>query len=282
MTFTAACVQMRASTRVADNIEAVRALVQEAAAGGARYVQTPEMTNILQPDRPKFFEAIGDEADDPMLAAMREEARALGVWLHLGSLAVRQSEKRAANRAFLIDPQGQVVARYDKIHMFDVDLGQGRSYRESEAYQPGETAVLAPTDFGALGLTICYDLRFPALHRALAEAGAQIIAIPSSFTVPTGQAHWHTLMRARAIENGVFVIAAAQGGKHECGRDTYGHSLIVNPWGEIIAEADHDEPGVILAEIDLAAVDKARASIPSLANGRRFSLFRPPLREVAG
>jgi predicted amidohydrolase len=282
MTFTAACVQMRSGITVSDNTEAALALVREAARGGATYVQTPEMTNILQPNRPLFFEAIQAEDSDPTLAAMVNEAKALKIWLHLGSIAVKFSETKAANRGFLISPDGEIVARYDKIHMFDVDLGQGRSYRESEAYSPGETAVMASTPLAAFGLSVCYDLRFPALYRALAEAGAQVLTIPSSFTVPTGQAHWHVLMRARAIENGAFVIAAAQGGKHESGRETFGHSLIINPWGEIIAEAAHDEPCVIMAQIDLGEVDKARSSIPSLANGRRFSLHRPTLSEVAG
>jgi predicted amidohydrolase len=273
--FTAACVQMRAEVDVKSSVEQAVALVREAARSGARYVQTPEMTNILQPDRGRFFEAIRTEAEDPSIPLFQSEAMALGIWLHVGSLAIRIGERRAANRGYVISPDGEVVAAYDKIHMFDVDLPNGQTYRESAAYAPGETAVLCDLPWARLGVTICYDLRFPHLYRALAERGAGIFAIPASFTVPTGQAHWHVLMRARAIENGAFVIAAAQGGRHACGRETYGHSLIVDPWGTILAEADHDEPGVILAEIDPARVDETRARVPSLANGRAFSLPDP-------
>lgn len=270
--FVAACVQMRADIVPSISLEQSLALIREAAAGGAAYVQTPEMTNILQPDRPKFFEEITAEDDDVSLKVLRAEARALGIHLHIGSLALKIGENRATNRGFLITPTGDIAARYDKIHMFDVDLANGQSYRESAAYQPGSTAVVASLPWLKLGITICYDLRFPGLYRALAEAGAAMMAIPSSFTVPTGKAHWHVLMRARAIETGAFVIAAAQGGRHACGRETYGHSLIIDPWGTIIAEADHDEPGVILAEIDPAKVSETRGRIPSLSNGRAFTL----------
>ena len=196
-----------------------------------------------------------------------------GIYIHIGSLAIKLSADRAVNRSFLIDPKGEIAARYDKIHMFDVDLADGESYRESRNYRPGESAVLADLPWGRLGLTICYDLRFPALYRALAEAGATMLAIPSAFTKQTGEAHWHVLMRARAIENGCFVFAAAQGGKHENGRETYGHSLIVDPWGRIIAEGG-TEPGVVMAEIDPAEVTNARARIPSLQHGRRFEIAR--------
>lgn len=270
--FLAACVQTRADIDPGASLSAVLPLVREAAAAGATYIQTPEMTNILQPDRPKFFAAIHAEADDPSLAAYRAEAARLRVWLHVGSLALKGPGVKAVNRGFLIRPDGAIAARYDKIHMFDVDLGNGQSYRESAAYEPGATAVVAPLPWIGLGMTICYDLRFPALARALAEAGAGVIAIPSSFTVPTGRAHWHVLMRARAIETGCYVVAAAQGGRHACGRETFGHSLIVDPWGEIVAEADHAEPCVILATIDPAKVAEIRGKIPSLGNARAFSL----------
>lgn len=271
-TFTAACVQMRSDIEVRASTEQALSLIREAARAGAQYVQTPEMTNILQPDRPKFFEAIRSEAEDPSIPLFQAEAMALGIWLHIGSLAIRTGERQAANRGYVISPDGEVVAAYDKIHMFDVNLPDGQTYRESSTYAAGDQAVLADLPWARLGVTICYDLRFPHLYRALAERGAGLFAIPSSFTVPTGRAHWHVLMRARAIENGAFVVAAAQGGRHPCGRETYGHSLIVDPWGTILAEADHDEPAVILAEIDPARVEETRGRIPSLANGRVFSL----------
>jgi predicted amidohydrolase len=232
------------------------------------------MTNILAANAEQLFSRISEEDSDPSLATFREIARTLGIYVHVGSLAIKLTANRAANRGFLIGPQGEIAARYDKIHMFDVDLAGGESYRESNRYRPGDTAVLADLPWGRLGITICYDLRFPALYRALAEAGAIMLAIPSSFTKQTGEAHWHVLMRARAIENGCFVMAAAQGGQHEHGRSTYGHSLIVDPWGRIVAEGD-TEPGVIMAEIDPAEVAAARAKIPSLQHGRRFEMLEP-------
>jgi len=237
-------------------------------------VLTPEMTNILAAKREQLFAAVVEEEADVSLTTLREIARKLGIYVHIGSLAIRISNERAANRSFLIDPKGDIAARYDKIHMFDVDLADGESYRESRNYRPGELAVLADLPWGRLGLTVCYDLRFPALYRALAEAGATMLAIPSAFTKQTGEAHWHVLMRSRAIENGCFVFAAAQGGKHENGRETYGHSLVVDPWGRIIAEGGI-EPGIVMAEIDLAEVAKARARIPSLQHGRRFEIVEP-------
>jgi len=215
-----------------------------------------------------------DEERDPALAALREAARRLGIYVHIGSLSVKASPDKAANRSFLIDRAGDVIARYDKIHMFDVDLANGDSRRESRTYRPGELAVVADLPWGRLGVTICYDLRFPALYRALAEAGASFFSIPSAFTRPTGEAHWHVLMRARAIENGCFVFAAAQGGKHESGRETFGHSLIVDPWGRVLAEGG-TEPGIIVAEVDPAQVTAARSQIPSLHNGRRFEVIEP-------
>lgn len=264
-------VQLRTGRDPAANRDAVAALIRKAAAEGARYVQTPETTNIMELDRARLFELLAEEADDATLAALRELARELRIHLHIGSLALKIAEARAVNRAFLIDPEGEITARYDKIHMFDVDLGNGESYRESSAYRPGERAVTADVDHVRLGLTICYDLRFPALYRALAETGAKVLTVPAAFTRATGEAHWHVLLRARAIETGTYVLAAAQGGKHENGRETFGHSLIVDPWGRIIAEAGTD-PGVLLAEIDMREVASARARIPSLANGRRFEV----------
>jgi predicted amidohydrolase len=273
-TFRAGLVQMRTGRSVAANIDAAAALIREAKAAGADYVQTPEMTSLMELDRTVVFGTIVEEAKDPALADLRALARALGLWLHVGSLAIRVSGDRAANRAFLIDPRGEIAARYDKIHMFDVDLANGESYRESSAYRPGEVAVIGDLPWGRLGMSVCYDLRFPALYRALAEAGATFLSVPAAFTRQTGEAHWHVLLRARAIENGSFVFAAAQGGRHESGRETYGHSLIVDPWGEVLAEGG-TSPGVILADIDPARIAAARARIPSLAHGRRFQIAEP-------
>jgi predicted amidohydrolase len=272
--FKAAMIQMRTGLIPGANIDVAAKLIGEAKTAGAEYVQTPEMTNIMEVKRERLFATIVDEEADGSLATFRELARKLSLYVHVGSLAIKISPDRAANRGFLIGPKGDVVARYDKIHMFDVDLAGGESYRESRTYRPGEQAVLSDLPWGRLGLTICYDLRFPALYRALAEAGATMLAIPSAFTQQTGEAHWHTLIRARAIENGCFVFAAAQGGKHENGRETFGHSLIVDPWGRILAEGG-TEPGVVMAEIDLAEVAKARGRIPSLQHGRRFEVLEP-------
>jgi predicted amidohydrolase len=232
------------------------------------------MTNLLEVKRERLFAAITTEENDPSLAAFRALARKLGIFLHVGSLAIKLLPEKAANRSFLIDRKGDIVARYDKIHMFDVDLGGGESYRESNSYRAGELAIATDLPWGRIGLTICYDLRFPALYRALAEAGSSFLAIPSAFTRQTGEAHWHVLNRARAIENGAYVLAAAQGGKHENGRETFGHSLVVDPWGRVIAEGG-TEPGVILATIDPAEVSAARGRIPSLQHGRRFEMVEP-------
>jgi deaminated glutathione amidase len=272
--FTVALVQLRSGLDPAANLAAAAKLIAEAKAAGADYVQTPEMTNILAIRREQLAAAIKPEENDPSLAAFRELARKLAIHLHIGSLAMKLAGERAANRSFLIDPAGEIVARYDKIHMFDVDLANGESYRESRNYRPGEIAVTADLPWGRLGLTICYDLRFPALYRALAEAGASFLAIPSAFTRQTGEAHWHVLVRARAIENGCYVFAAAQGGVHENGRETYGHSLVVDPWGRVLAEGG-TEPGIVLAAIDLGAVATARGRIPSLQHGRRFEVVEP-------
>jgi deaminated glutathione amidase len=265
---------MRSGRDPQANLDAALAAIDQAKRAGADYVQTPEMTNIMEVKRERMFANIFAEESDPTLATLREVARKLGIYVHIGSLAIKASPEKAVNRSFLIDRKGDVAARYDKIHMFDVDLAGGESYRESNTYRAGELAVVSDLPWGRLGLTVCYDLRFPALYRALAEAGASFFAIPSAFTRQTGEAHWHVLMRARAIENGCFVLAAAQGGKHENGRETFGHSLVVDPWGRIIAEGG-TEPGVVMAEIDPAEVAAARAKIPSLHHGRRFELVEP-------
>jgi predicted amidohydrolase len=273
-TFRVGLIQTRAGEQPAANLEIVVKLIGEAKAGGASYVQTPEMTNIMVASRDKLLAAIVPEENDVSLATFRELARKLGIYLHIGSLAVKATTDKAANRSFLINPQGEIAARYDKIHMFDVDLANGESYRESRSYRPGEQAALHDLPWGRLGLTICYDLRFPSLYRALGEAGASFLAIPSAFTRQTGEAHWHVLNRARAIENGCYVMAAAQGGRHENGRETFGHSMVVDPWGRIVAEGG-TEPGVIFAEIDPAEVAKARGRVPSLQHGRRFEVVEP-------
>src|SRR5215471_5342135 len=272
--FRVGLVQMRSGRTPAQNVDAATKLIKEAKSGGADYVLTPEMTNILERKREDLFAAIATEEKDRSLPDFRDLARRLGIWVHVGSLAIEVLPQKAVNRSFLIDPKGDIAARYDKIHMFDVDLAGGESYRESRNYRPGELAVLADLPWGRLGLTVCYDLRFPALYRALAEGGATVLTIPSAFTKQTGEAHWHVLIRARAIENSSFVFAAAQGGKHENGRETYGHSLIVDPWGRILAEGG-TEPAVIMAEIDPAEVANARARIPSLQHGRRFEIVEP-------
>jgi predicted amidohydrolase len=272
--FRVGLVQTRAGLDPQANLTATLALIDEAAGGRADYVQTPEMTNILALKRDQLFANIVAEEQDTTLTTLREVARKLGIFIHVGSLAIKSSPEKAVNRSFLINRKGDVEARYDKIHMFDVDLAGGESYRESNNYRAGDLAVIADLPWGRLGLTVCYDLRFPALYRALAEAGASFLAIPSAFTRQTGEAHWHVLQRARAIENGCFVFAAAQGGKHENGRETYGHSLIVDPWGRILAEGGI-EPGVIMAEIDPAQVAAARGKVPSLKHGRRFELVEP-------
>jgi len=274
LSFNAAMIQMRSGLDPAANLAAALDLIDEAKQTGADYVLTPEMTNILAAKREQLFAKIVAEERDATLTTLREVERKLAIYIHIGSLASKASPEKAANRSFLIDRRGEVVARYDKIHMFDVDLAGGESYRESNTYRPGELAMVADLPWGRLGLTVCYDLRFPALYRALAEAGASFLAIPSAFTRQTGEAHWHVLQRARAIENGCFVFAAAQSGKHENGRETYGHSLVVDPWGRVLAEGG-TEPGVVMAQIDPSEVVAARSRIPSLHHGRRFELVEP-------
>lgn len=270
--FTAAMVQMRTGLLPEPSLAQGSQLIREAASAGADYVQTPEVSNMMQLNRTALFAQLRAEQDDLSLKAYRALAAELKIHLHIGSLAVLATPERAANRSFLIGPNGDLIASYDKIHMFDIDLPNGESYRESANYQPGETAVISDLPWGRIGLTICYDLRFPALYRALAESGAAFLTVPSAFTRKTGEAHWHTLLRARAIETGCFVFAAAQGGLHENKRETYGHSLIVDPWGVVLAEAAGIEPGIIMARIDPAKVEDARKTIPSLQHGRRFSI----------
>jgi hypothetical protein len=272
--FRAALVQLRSGRMVEPNVEMAEALIRRAAAGGADYIQTPENTAVMELDPELLLAQLAFEEESTPLSRFRALAGELGIWLHIGSLGMKVEPERVANRSYLIDPQGEIAARYDKLHMFDVDLDGGESYRESRTYRPGDKAVLADLPFGRLGFSICYDLRFPSLYRALALAGASFIAVPSAFTKQTGEAHWRVMLRARAIENGVFVLAAAQGGPHEVGRATYGHSLIVSPWGEVLAEAG-EEPGVIFAEIDPALCAEARARIPALRHGRDFQTDAP-------
>jgi predicted amidohydrolase len=268
--FRAACVQLRSGEDVAENIRQTSTLVREAAARGAQFIATPENTTLMAPDAGAKLAHSFDEANDPALPVFRALAKELGVTLVIGSLAIKVSESKTANRSFLISPDGRIAARYSKIHLFDVDLASGESYRESNTVAGGGEAVLADMPWGKLGLTICYDMRFAQLYRRLAQKGAFAFTVPSAFTVPTGQAHWHVLLRARAIENGAFVIAPAQGGQHANGRKTYGHSLIVAPWGEILAEAGTD-PGVIVADIDPKLSDAARARLPNLRHDREFT-----------
>lgn len=269
--FTAALIQMRASLLPEPSLEQATGFIREAVASGAQYVQTPEVSNMMQANRTALFAQLAPEEDDRSLKAYRALAKELKIHLHIGSLAVLATSERAANRSFLINPDGEIIARYDKIHMFDITLPNGESYRESANYRPGEVAVAADLPWGKIGLTICYDMRFPSLYRALAEGGASILTAPSAFTQQTGEAHWHVLLRSRAIENGCFVLAAAQSGVHENKRQTYGHSLIVDPWGTVLADGG-TELGVVMAEIDTAKVAEARKAIPSLQHGRRFSI----------
>ena len=265
-----AAVQMRSGVEPEANIESMDALVREAASRGARYVQTPEMTGAVQKDRKGLRSILKTEADDTVLKAASSLARELGIYLHVGSTAIDVGQEMTANRGVVLGPDGSFLARYDKIHMFDVDLDNGESWRESAVYRPGEIARTVDLDVARLGMGICYDIRFPHLFRDLALAGADILTAPAAFTRQTGEAHWHVLQRARAIENGAFVISAAQGGVHEDGRETYGHSLIVDPWGRVIAEAQGDEPGVIVASLALDEVNAARSKVPNLKNARSY------------
>ena len=268
--FKAAAIQMRSGKEPGRNAVDFEALVREAAGRGAAYVQTPEMTGAIIRDKADRALAFRPEGEDGIVASARRLSAELGIFLHVGSTAILRDDGKIANRAFLFAPDGSLAARYDKIHMFDVDLDNGESWRESATYEPGGEALVADIGTARLGFAICYDLRFPQLFRAEALAGAEVLTVPAAFTRQTGQAHWHVLLRARAIENGAWVIAAAQGGRHEDGRETYGHSLIVDPWGRVVAEADHDEPGVVLAEIEPSASADARRKIPNLKNAREF------------
>jgi predicted amidohydrolase len=266
----AALIQMRSTVDSARNAEVLMQAVEEASAAGATYVQTPEMTGAIQKDRAALRALLRGEEDDAIVAAASALARRFAVTLHIGSTPILRPDGMIANRAFVFGPNGLRLATYDKIHMFDVDLDNGESWRESAVYAPGDTSAVVETDFGLLGLAICYDIRFPDLFREQAVRGASVLSAPAAFTRQTGEAHWHVLQRARAIENGAFVVSAAQGGTHEDGRETYGHSLVVDPWGRIIAEADHDNPAVITADLDLELVGQARGKIPNLKNARAF------------
>jgi predicted amidohydrolase len=272
--FRAACVQLTSGPEIEANIAKASDLVRRARGQGADFILTPEVSDMIEPKRALALDKAKPESGHAMLAAFRALARETGAWLLLGSAVVRDpGAERLSNRSFLIAPSGDVVQRYDKIHMFDVDLQTGESHRESKAYRPGDAAALAELPWGVLGMTVCYDLRFPNLYRTLAKAGADFLSVPSAFTVPTGKAHWHVLLRARAIETGSFVFAPAQSGEHGGGRRTYGHSLIVSPWGEVLAEAA-DGPGFILAEIDPAKVGEARRAIPALTHDRPFAALK--------
>jgi predicted amidohydrolase len=272
-TFRVGLVQMCSGRDVEKNVSDACALIREAARQGAQYVQTPEVTTLIETERSRLFAAVRPEEGNPAVARFSALARELGIWLHIGSMSILIGNGKIANRSFLFAPDGCIEARFDKIHMFDVELPGGESYRESKNYQAGSTTVLAELPWGTLGLTVCYDLRFPHLYRALAQAGADFLAIPSAFTRKTGEAHWEVLLRARAIENGCFVLAAAQAGKHESGRETYGHSMIVSPWGEIVAEAGIHAT-VIVADIKSGEVQEARTRIPSLRHDRPFQVSR--------
>jgi len=268
-----ALIQTRTPATPGAALAHVEPLIRQAASEGAKFILTPEVTNLMEQRRDRRGLAITDEDQDVVVSGLRRLAAELGVWLLIGSAVVRSghaADDRAANRSLLIDANGGITARYDKLHVFDVDLANGETYRESATIRPGDGAVVADTPWGRLGMTVCYDIRFPHLHRQLAKAGATMISVPAAFTVPTGEAHWEILLRARAIETGAFVLAPAQGGTHEDGRKTWGRSTVVSPWGEILAKADDDAPGVVYARLDMAAVEKARASIPALRHDRPF------------
>ncbi|MEH6645572.1 carbon-nitrogen hydrolase family protein [Sulfitobacter sp.] len=270
-----AILQLNVSDDPTANLAVTRAMLAEAAAQGAELVCTPEVSNCISTNRDYQRSVLHHEAHDPTLAALRADAAALGIWLLIGSLGLKtdDADGRFANRSFLIDPEGEIVARYDKIHMFDVQVTPTETWKESAAYRPGSQAVLARTPFAAIGMTICYDIRFPALFQALAEAGAQILTVPAAFSPVTGAAHWHSLLRARAIETGCFVIAPAQTDTHESTahktRDTYGHSLVVSPWGEVILDAGTDA-GVFVFELDITQTEAARTKVPSMSHKRAF------------
>lgn len=269
-TFRVTCVQNCAERDMAPSIAALEPMIRGAAGAGAQLIVLPEMATMLEPQNPKVLEKAVPEEADPGLARFRELARETGAWILVGSLLIKQpAENRVANRSYMIDPKGAIAARYDKLHLFDVDLASGETYRESATVKAGAAAVLAPLPWGPIGMSVCYDLRFAYLYRALAQAGARYLAIPAAFTYTTGKAHWHVLVRARAIETGSYVFAANQGGTHAEGRRTWGHSLIVDPWGEVLADGG-EQTGWITADIDPAKVDEARAAIPALRHDRSF------------
>ncbi len=282
--FKVACVQLNAGRDLAPNIAAASALIREAKAAGAQFIQTPENTGWIEPIRPLQLEKAKPETEHPGVPAYQALAAELKVWLLIGSLSIKLDASTCANRSFLFDPQGRIAARYDKIHMFDVDLANGETYRESATFRPGQRAVTADLPWGRVGLTVCYDLRFAYLYRALAQAGASFLTVPAAFTRPTGEAHWHVLLRARAIETGCYVFAPAQCGEHAEGRKTYGHSLIVAPWGEVLADGGEDV-GIIYADVDPAKVTEARDMVPALRHDRPFTgpeLPALPVRKAAG
>ena len=270
-TLRAALIQTRTPATQEAALAQIEPLIRQAAADGAQLIVTPEGSNLLQRDRAKMLAVLLPLEADPFVQGVRALARELKTWVLIGSALVARGSDKAANRAVLIDADGEILATYDKLHMFDVDLPNGDRYRESSLYEPGAEARLVETPWGKLGLTICYDMRFPQLYRALAKAGAEIIAVPAAFTRPTGEAHWEVLLRARAIENGVFILAAAQGGVHEDGRGTWGHSIAIDPWGRILAQAEGDQPGVVMADLNLDDVASTREAIPSLKNERPFA-----------
>lgn len=272
----AALLQLSSSDDPAANLTATSAMIEEAVAGGAGFVLTPEVTNCVSGSRTRQNEVLQHESDDQTLAGLRRQAAKHGVWLSIGSLALKtgDADGRFANRSFLIDPTGEIRARYDKIHMFDVQVSETETYRESAGYRPGAQAVVVETPFATVGLSICYDVRFPHLYRALAHAGANVLLIPAAFSPVTGAAHWEPLLRARAIESGAWVLAAAQCGTHDATRgkqrSTYGHSIAIDPWGTVVAQAD-DTPGVLFVDLTEQAVDKARDRVPSLTHDREFT-----------
>jgi len=269
-----ALIQTRTPATPEAGLAHVEPLIRKAVADGAKFILTPEVSNFVEQRRDRKGQWVTDEDQDRVILALRRLAAELGVWLLIGSAVVKAGvagDDRAANRSLLIDANGGVVGRYDKLHVFDVDLANGETYRESATIRPGDGATVADTPWGRLGMSVCYDVRFPHLYRQLAKAGAAMISVPAAFTVPTGEAHWETLLRARAIETGAFVLAPAQGGLHEDGRKTWGRSIVVGPWGEVIAKLDHDQPAVLRATLDLSAVEKARTSVPALRHDREFA-----------
>lgn len=265
----AALVQLNTGNEILPATDSAEAFIREAVSGGAQFVSTPETTHLMEMNRQLVLEKAFFQDEDPALARFCALASELGVWLHIGSLITKVAQDRLANRSYLISPEGKIAAAYNKMHLFDVDLGGGEAYRESALYDAGDKAVVVKTPLATFGLSVCYDLRFPYLYRAMAEAGASVLLVPAAFTRPTGKAHWHTLLKARAIETGCFVLAAAQTGRHATGRDTYGHSVAISPWGEVLADAG-DEVGVTIIDLDLAKVLEARQKVPSLNHGRSF------------